>query len=214
MSGVARYTAGESCVLRGIVHHRVWLAQSVVVVKDTPEEVALLLSPGAPCAYPEGYWRWKRGDFSRGNRWQEAQNEIVFRQFTWQTNRILILLEPERYYSCFLFWEHATDRFACYYVNFQLPYRRSRCGFDTLDLDLDLVVEPDFSWHWKDQADYEEAVRAGHISPTWAAAIAQAQPEVLARIAARRYPFNDAWLAWRPDPAWAPPQLPAGWDMP
>ena len=52
--------AGESCVLRGIVNNQVWLAQSVIVVKDGPEETVLVLLPGAHCAFPEGYWLWRK----------------------------------------------------------------------------------------------------------------------------------------------------------
>jgi hypothetical protein len=49
--------AGESCVLRGIVNDKVWLAQSVIVVKDAPQESVLVLLPGwVPPRLPQG-WR-------------------------------------------------------------------------------------------------------------------------------------------------------------
>jgi len=207
------WTPGESCVLRGVVNGRVWLAQSVIVVKDAPEETILLLVPGAQCAYPEGYWRWKYGDYSQGTRWSEAKSEtLVLRQFDWNTNRLLIFLEPQKYYSCFLFWNQETDRFGCYYINFQLPYQRSHCGFDSLDLDLDLVVDPDFSWHWKDEADYQQAIEEGGLQPQWVQEIERAKPEVFERLNQRRSPLNDSWLSWRPDPAWQPPHLPNRWQ--
>jgi protein associated with RNAse G/E len=206
---------GETCVLRGIVNHQVWLAQSVTVVKDQPGETVLLLTPGAQCAFPEGYWRWRKNkDFSHGSRWQEAKSErIALREFTWQTNRILIFLEPEKYYSCFLFWDHAADQFTCYYINFQLPYRRSPCGFDTLDLDLDIVINPQGEWHWKDVDDYQQGIAEGGILPEWVAGIEQAQPEVFDRINQHRYPLDDSWLAWRPDPVWVAPTLPENWKV-
>lgn len=208
-----KWTPGDHCALRGLVDGRVWLAQSVAVVKDELAETILLLAPGHECAYPEGYWRWGRGDSSAGTRWQEARSpNLRLRKFAWQTNRILMFLEPEKYYSWWLFWNHAADRFSCYYLNFQLPYRRSHCGFDTFDLELDLVISPQFDWHWKDEADYQEGIREGGIRPEWVKQIEQAQPEVFERLQARRRPLDGSWLPWRPDPTWSPPSLPERWD--
>ncbi len=204
---------GESCVFRGIVNNKVWLAQSVTVVKDASTETILLLSPGAQCAFPEGYWRWKRNkDFSNGTRWQEAKSgQFTLREFSWHTNRILIFLEPEKYYSCFLFWDHESNQFNCYYINFQLPYQRSHCGFDTLDLDLDIVIDPQYDWKWKDVDDYQEGIREGGIQNEWVKAIEQSQKEVFDRINSRRYPLDGSWLHWRPDSTWVPPKLPKNW---
>ena len=209
------WEAGETCVLRGIVNHQVWLAQSVIVVKDGPTESALLLLPGAECAFPEGYWRWRKNkDYSHGTRWQEAKSDpIHLRKFSWQTNRLLIFLEPGKYYSCALFWDHASDQFNCYYINFQLPFRRSPCGFDTLDLDLDIVIDPQYHWKWKDEEEYQEGIREGGIRDEWVQGIEQSKAEVFERIARRADPINGAWLGWRPEPGWVPPSLPAGWQV-
>jgi protein associated with RNAse G/E len=207
--------AGESCVLRGIVNNQVWLAQSVIVVQDEPDETVLLLLPGAECAFPEGYWRWKRNkDRSQGTRWQEANSEeILLREFAWQRNRILIFLEREKYYSCSLFWDHGADLFTCYYINFQLPYRRSHCGFDTLDLDLDIVIDSQYNWKWKDEEDYRDGIREGGIRDEWVKGIEQSLADVFDRIHNRSYPLDGTWLPWRPDPTWVPPELPERWRV-
>jgi protein associated with RNAse G/E len=204
---------GESCVLRGIVNRQVWLAQSVIVVKDSPEETVLLLLPGAECAFPEGYWRWRLNkDFSHGTRWQEAKSEhISLRKFNWHTNRALIFLEPEKFYACYLFWEHTVDEFRCYYINFQLPYQRSQCGFDTLDLDLDIVIDSHYHWEWKDEEDYQEGIKEGGILAEWAEGIEQSKEDVINRIYQRNHPLDGAWVGWQPDPAWIPPKLPEEW---
>jgi hypothetical protein len=209
------WQAGQSCVLRGIVNRQVWLAQSLIVVKDALEETVLLQLPGAQCALPEGYWRWRiNKDFSHGTRWQESKSDaIALREFSWLKNRILIFLEPEKYYACFLFWDQASDQFNCYYINFQLPYRRSRFGFDTLDLDLDIVIDPHYNWEWKDEDEYQEGIQEGGIQAEWVAGIERSKAEVFDRIAQRRHPLDGSWLDWRPDPAWTPPVLPAGWQV-
>lgn len=209
------WEAGESCVLRGIVNQQVWLAQSVIVVKDEPDETLLLLLPGAECAFPEGYWRWRKNkDFSHGTRWQEARSDSIhLRKFAWQTNRVLMFLEPDKYYACFLFWSQASDQFNCYYINFQLPYRRSHCGFDTLDLDLDIVIDPQYHWKWKDEEDYQEGIREGGIREEWVQGIERCKAEVFDRIKRRVNPINGAWLPWRPDPEWTAPALPEKWQV-
>jgi protein associated with RNAse G/E len=125
----------------------------------------------------------------------------------------LIFLEPEKYYSTLLFWDHEADRFSCYYINFQVPFRRSRCGFDTLDLDLDIVIDPHYNWKWKDIEDYQDGIREGGIRDEWVTGVEQAQADVFERIHNRRYPLDGSWLGWRPDPAWAPPNLPERWRI-
>jgi protein associated with RNAse G/E len=213
---VSKYWAvGDNCVLRGIVNNQVWMAKSVIVVKDQPEETVLLLIPGAQCAFPEGYWRWKKNrDLSQGTRWQEARREhILLREFAWQTNRILMFLEPEKYYSCSLFWDHDSDQFGCYYVNYQLPFQRSHCGFDTLDLDLDIVIDPEYHWKWKDEDDYRAGIREGSILDEWVNGIEKSQAEVFDRINTRAYPLDGSWLQWRPIPTWLPPMLPENWQV-
>jgi hypothetical protein len=207
------WNSGDSIALRGVINDRLWSAQSVIVVQDTEKESILLLTPGAQCVYPDGYWRWKHGDYSRGTRWDDVKNNTwTLREFVWQTNRILIILEPEKYYATFYFWDHSSDKFSCYYINFQLPYRRSHCGFDTLDLELDIIIDPQFEWRLKDDESYDQAVREGCISESWAIEIESSKQEVLSKISKRDYPFDGTWIDWRPSLGWKPPSLPEQWS--
>jgi len=204
---------GEQAVLRGIVSKRVWSARSVIVVKDDLDETILALLPGAQCAYPEGYFHWKYGDNSRGTRWQEANGKSwTFREFKWQKNRFLIFLKPQRFYDTNVVWDHETDQFKCYYINFQLPYERSAIGFDTLDLDLDVVIGPSYDWQWKDEAAYFEGIREGGIKEKWVVEIERAKQEILKQIERRSCPLDGSWNDWRPDPNWNPASLPPTWQ--
>jgi hypothetical protein len=203
---------GDTAVLRGIINQKVWLAQSVIVLKDTIEETVLLLMPGARCAYPEGYWRWKQGDTSQGTRWQDVkQNAWKLRQFGWLNNRFLIFLAPGKYYAVYAIWRQAKDEFQGYYIDFQLPYTRTLIGFDSYDLELDIVIDPQFRWSWKDEQEYHEGIQAGVIKNCWVEAIGRSKLEALARIEGRQYPLDGSWLDWRPDPSWIPPALPENW---
>jgi hypothetical protein len=57
-------------------------------------------------------------------------------------------------------WHQATDRFQGYYFDFQLPFTRTSIGFDTFDLELDIVIDPQFNWVWKDESDYHQDLRS------------------------------------------------------
>ncbi len=207
------WNPGDAVALRAPINGRIWLAQSVIVVKDSVQETIVLLTPGAECVYPDGWWRWKHGDSSRGTRWTDMKNDAWRLQpLTWQRNRILIFLTPSKFYSVQYFWHHDTHQFNCYYINFQLPFRRSHCGFDSFDLELDIVVDHDFTWNWKDADMYREGIREGCIEESWATEIAHAQDEVVAMIEERRYPLDNSWMDWRPSAQWPAPRLPGRWE--
>ena len=95
---------------------------------------------------------------------------------------------------------------------FQLPFQRNHNALHTLDLELDLVVNPDLSYKWKDLDDYQNAVEHNVIFPEWIQGIEAAKHEIFDKLEKRQYPFDGSWLDWQPDPGWSPPALPANWD--
>ena len=204
---------GDTVALRGIYNRRVSYMQSAVVVRDSSEEVALPILPGAGCCAPEGYINGKHGAAGRWDRWGEyLKGDWKMQSYLWHTNRLLILLQPEKYYASYYFWRANDNEFLCYYVNFQLPFHRSRFGFDTFDLELDIVIEPTYEWHWKDFDDYQRGIERGILSKEWVQEIDASQPEVFEKLKKRQYPFDGAWLDWMPEPNWSPPTLPENWD--
>ena len=200
---------GDIISWRGIYRNKVWHAQTVIIVKDTPEEIVIALLPGAECVAPGGYLN---GKDSNKRRWNFKNKDWESQDYLWRTNRLLILLEPEKYYSTMYFWDDDSNEFLCYYINFQLPFQRSHCGIDTLDLDLDLIINPDFSYEWKDEDDYQKAIDNGVITPEWTREIEMAKEEVLDKLEKRQYPYDGSWLNWKIDPSWLPPKLPVNWD--
>ena len=203
------WNPGDVIVWRGIYRRRVWHAQTVIVVKDSPNEMVLALLPGTECIAPEGYLQGKQSD---KRRWNYKDKYWELEKYDWRTNRLLILLEPDKFYSTMYFWDHASNEFLCYYMNFQLPFRRSASGIDTLDLDLDLIINPDFSFEWKDEEDYQKAIGHEIIFPEWIQGIETAKGDVFDKLERRQYPYDGSWLDWLPDPTWSPPKLPADWD--
>jgi protein associated with RNAse G/E len=200
---------GDIIAWRGIYRNRVWHAMPTFVVRDTGKEVVVALTPGTNGLVEENY---PSGDKNRKRRWDFKNEDWKLANFTWHTNRLLLILEPEKYYSTNFFWNHERNEFLGYYINFQLPFRRSDCSIDTLALELDIDVKPDLSIEWKDIDDYERGIETGVILPAWVEGIEAAKSEILAKLEKRQYPFDGSWLEWQPDPNWLPPQLPENWD--
>lgn len=180
-----------------------------IVIKDTPQEIVLALMPGTDCMVEENYAKGKKNG---KRRWDFKKDDWNLEKFTWHTNRLLFVLEPEKYYSTIYFWDHKSNEFLSYYINFQLPFRRNNYCLDTLDLDLDLMVHPDFSFEWKDLDDYQKGIETGIILMEWANEIETAKREIFDRLEKREYPFDNSWLDWRPDPNWSALKLPKDWD--
>ena len=207
------WKTGDPVVFRGIYNDRVSYIQSAVIVQDRPDEVALVIMPGAECAAPEGYINGKHGESGHWDRWGEYEKgNWTMQPYLWRTNRLLMLVRPDEYYSSYYFWQADTSQFLCYYINFQLPLRRTRLGFDSFDLDLDIIIEPNFEWRWKDVEEYQKGIQLGILRPEWIREIDSSKADVFEKLEKRRYPFDGSWLDWKPDPAWIPPTLPEGWD--
>ena len=205
------WKTGDNVLLRGMYEDHPVYMQSLRVVKDTPEETTLFIWPGAECVAPSAYIH--HGHAWNQVRWQETLNRTLkLERYFWHTNSFLILLEPQKYFSTIYIWSGTPGRFIGYYINFQLPFCRTPLGFDTLDLDLDMVVDPSFEWEWKDEVEYRDAIRVGGIRPAWVVAVERAKVEIFERIEKRDYPLNASWLNFRPDPSCTLPYLPQNWN--
>ncbi len=137
------------------------------------------------------------------DRWARAEATTEFR---WSRTHMLLLTRPEESHSLELFWDEAWS-FLGWYVNLQSPLPRSPLGFDMTDWALDIWVEPDGRWQWKDEADFAEAQSLGVLDARTAAAV-RAEGERV--IAARPWPTG--WESWRPPTEWSALDLPPGWD--
>ena len=209
MSSTKTWRPGDIVVVRGIFNGYICHAQSVIVAKDTPEEIALTLLPGSECVDLEGYLKGKQNS---KRRWDFKDKPFKLEKYIWHTNRLLLLIEPENYYSTIYFWQNDTNEFLCYYINFQIPFQRSQIGFDTLDLELDMIINPDNSWKIKDVDDYQKGVENGTILHEWTQEIETAKNKVLDKLADKQYPLDGFWLNWLPDSNWSAPKLPENWD--
>jgi hypothetical protein len=145
---------GEPALLRSVYRGRVrWTFVHRLVVEE-PGRIVLYCGPGnagklilrdADGRYLE---RWARGDDPDNASWGPPHSHVL---------RLLI---PGAAHMLELSWDESWT-FLGWYVNLQTPIARTALGWDMTDLALDLTVEPDGMWAWKDEDDLAEAVALG-----------------------------------------------------
>lgn len=125
----------------------------------------------------------------------------------------LFIYRPDRWARVNLGWDAATGSFLGWYVNFELPPQSTSAGIVSKDLVLDICVDQDRSWRWKDRADFYHAL-ADHILDPGVRAPIEAEAElILQELSAGSGPFTDEWIDFRADPGWEFPQLPAQYAL-
>lgn len=186
---------GDPFLVRSVYRDRVRWTFPQRLVSDERGLLATYLAPGTPGMWmgrePDGRYleRWARGD--------EPHPRI------WADHHVLWLTREGDAHSLALFWDEAWS-FVAWYVNLQAPLVRTPLGYDSMDQALDIVVDPEGTWRWKDEDDFAEAREFG-------AAEAEAIRAEGERVIAAR-PWPTGWEDWRPDPTWTPPALPERWD--
>jgi hypothetical protein len=109
-------------------------------------------------------------------------------------------------------WIGPDRDFACWYLNIQEPMRPTEIGFDSQDLELDIVVAPDRTWALKDDDLLDQRVAEGRWTPEEAAAIrAIAREQIDDVLEPHRWWWDERWAAWEPDPSLPVPTLRPDW---
>ncbi|WP_033329654.1 DUF402 domain-containing protein [Streptomyces yerevanensis] len=207
------FDAGETVVRRDVHRSgRVWSEQALRVVADTSEALVTACAPGAQARWPALYAK-ARADGDRSVRTEAfdamATGEWELAPGMWQETELLLWKPPAAWFSINAFYTSAGLR--NWYVNFEHPTRRTLDGFDTFDLTVDLVVDPELSrLTWKDEDEYAHVRRLGIVTDSEHQAVDEARAQVLGMLEERSGPFANAaaWTSWRWDAAWPPPRLP------
>jgi hypothetical protein len=202
----------ETCVVQEVWRGRVWAARPHRLVRDDGDSAVLW--------FPRGT-RWKAPTTTPGRVREENRGERlaqcalrgdwVFRDAVWDVDT-LVLLREGAWHAVWVSWLPSGEHWG-WYVNLQRPFRRTALGFETMDLVLDLIVDPDRSWRWKDEDELETWVARGVCEPQLAERIRAEGLEVAGRAERDEPPFSEPWPDWRPDPGWELPMLPDGWDV-
>ena len=194
-------------VRQEIWNERVWAARPLHVVRDDPDGLALWFPRGtrwkAPITPPS---RPREAD--RGERLAQCalRGDWIFRDVEWDVDT-LVLARAGAWHELWVSWLPNGEHWG-WYVNLQLPLRRAALGYTTMDLVLDLIVDPDGSWRWKDEDELETWVARGVCTPEMAERIRREGEAVLADP-----PWPTGWEDWRCHRDWTLPELPSGWDV-
>ncbi|MEX0782352.1 MAG: DUF402 domain-containing protein [Dehalococcoidia bacterium] len=194
---------GESVVMRHVRGEWVW-AVAATVVEDSGGFVALYVQPG------NGMSRMGDADGQPTRAYVEATTRVPG---AWADHHQLMLIREGDRHAVQLYWTEREWELRCWYINFQEPLGRFSLGFESMDLTLDVVIEPGLErWTWKDEDEFAYGIEGGWYTPALLADLKAYGEAVLGDVAARRPPFDQPWDTWRPDPAWRPVLLPDGWD--
>jgi hypothetical protein len=183
----------------------VGMVMPATVVRDAADEVVAYQSPGSIMKRHNGERGGPSGRVVLGVR--DGYEDVV-----WQRWRRLFLRRPADEHMISLFWDSETDALRFWYIDLVTPLQRTAVGFEWVDHGIDVVVEPDMrSWSWKDAEELDWYVEHGRYSRGEADHIRTEAEAAVARLREERDRF-ERWLDWRPDPSWAIPTLPAGWN--
>jgi len=191
-------------VHRDLHDGRIWYARAEVLVEESPDGPVLTYwGPGADARAPVHP--------VDGHALRVPTTHWGLEPRPWHSTHVLSWWSPGDAYSLWLFWEAKSWRFMGWYMNMQSPFCRTSIGFDATDDILDVWIEPDGTWAWKDSDELDEAVRAGACKAQAARAIRREATQAIEAIP-RREPFTHTWTTWRPDPDWPVPQLEPTWE--
>jgi uncharacterized protein DUF402 len=196
--GAYRWQPGEQIVRRELCLGRPWLGQAAIVVRDAEDLLALFVAEGSELAYPGGDWPGGLHPWHGKERWHG--------------HGVLQLQRPGEAHAVWLFWTGPERHLDFWYVNLQAPFRRTPLGIDTQDHELDIVIQLDGSWQFKDEEWLDEWVRLGRWTEAEVAAIRAEGERIAAELDAGERWWSDAWATWEPDPAWRGGDLPNGWE--
>ena len=205
---IAFRASGEAVVWRSRPGGEVASVIPATVVHDGAEVTVLYQAPGVVCKRRSGL---RGGPQGRGLvQWDGSHQDRV-----WTGPPTLRLHPAGQSYAVIRRWDFNADRAYGWYVNLESPWRRTRIGFDSWDLILDVTVADDLSsWAWKDADELDWGVSVGKLSVKDAEEIREAGRLAVDALERRAWPFGDDWSAFRPDLNWPVPTLPDGWNDP
>jgi hypothetical protein len=127
--------------------------------------------------------------------------------YTWEHSHVLRFMREGDSHTVECFWTEDWE-FKGWYVNLQAPLVINGHCFDTTDWALDVVIDPDGTWHWKDEDDFARAIELGVLNEREAAVVRAEGERVIAEA-----PWPTGWEDWRPPAEWTPLGLPRDWHV-
>lgn len=213
MRDLLRWSPGDVIVVQEVFADRLWAARPVVVVHDGDNGLVLWCPKGTRRKVPATPPSRPEAD-TRGERLARclARGDWLFTDSLWDVSTLWLLREGD-WHAVWLSFLDGGEHWG-WYINFQEPYRRTERGIQTMDLALDVIVEPDrSSWRWKDEDEFELFIERGLIGPQVAQRVRDEAELILRRVERDEPPFNSEWPHWTPDASWPTPELPDNWRL-
>ena len=187
------------------------VARPVTVVEDRPDSLALYTHPKAPYRSMTTRNRYSMPVTERIDLWETLVGTPLEERLAGPYH-VLTLTPPDAWHSVWLFWD-LRWRPMSWFVNLQSPIRRTSKGIVVRDHALDIRVEPDLSWSWKDRDEFDELLRRGWFTDEERESVLAEGERMAGIISEKGPPFSDGWESWRADPSWPVPILPDDWDL-
>jgi hypothetical protein len=204
------FSPGDTIVFREFWGGKIWLVIPAVVVHDNADLIALYIPPGT-------HWKRHQSLDGRVSVPQQRKNKSwALQDAVWESiSPDIKLAIPGESYSIWVFRNEGDKSLRFWYINLEdkeAPMHRTAKGFDSTDLLLDLIIEPNMKdWRWDDEDELQEAVEIGLVTQEKARSLYKKGEEVRKLLTSGNSVFNE-WQHWRPDPSWKIPVLPDGWD--
>lgn len=96
----------------------------------------------------------------------------------------------DRWYSVFRFAEPG-GLLRCFYCNVNTPARIEGDTLSFVDLDVDVLVRPDFSFDVLDEDEFEAHTELYHYPQEYRARVRQALGEIVRLVERRQFPFTE-----------------------
>ncbi len=179
----------------------VWVGLPVFVVEDSPKQLVSYTAPGAELGFVAG--DWPTPDGLHPWHWRES----------WQGHGCLMVQRPQDHFAVWHLWDGPDRDFVCWYLNLQTAFLRTSLGYDTQDLELDIVVFPDGSHVVKDAEVLDDRVAEGRFSSELVDWIRDYGSELVSRLESEGPWWDRTWVDWVPPVEWVNPRLPSSWQQ-
>lgn len=174
----------------------VWLEFPVFIVEDSPEQLVSYTATGAQLGLPAGPWPSANGR----HPWSDRES--------WSGHGCLMVQRPGDHYAIWHFWTGPDRDFSCWYLNLQTSFVRHATGYNTQDLELDIIVLPDGSHVVKDDEVMDDRVAEGRYSAELVRWVRDYGKGLIDRLESEGPWWDRSWAQWTPPDDWVNPRLP------
>lgn len=201
--------AGEAGVLTHTWKGQCWAAYPVVNVSDSDELTVLYIPPGSKILGSTSKGIRDRDGLERSERLLRSMEtgvwNPVYMEAPWP---VLLLCPREAWWYVNITW-FAENEPLGWKVDAVRPLRETDYGYDSMDLILDILAEPDLrSWSLKDEDELRLAADRRILTPEEVRYVRAGIDEAGRRIKDGLAPFDLKWLSWAPAHDYPIPKLP------